>query len=550
MLNLRILVLFIYVVLLTVINWFLYGQSLRGIDDAGIYFVYMRNLVHHHGFVYNIGGEHVEGFTSLLWTLVGSFIYLFTDYPETLLVIINMLLLTYSLFRVVRYIDGNLQDVLFSSRALFFLFLVGITSGFIGWTILSLLETGLWCFLITNTTLQIIEYTEKQNQYRHYLVLFGLYILLILCRPESILWVPIFIVMNAMMMHFNGSKRKIVVYGTFFSLLIYVLTLLILVAWRLYYFGYPFPNTYYAKVSSDRIDNIVYGLKYLYQAAWAKPIWLFIGIHVLYTIIRSIRKLDIQQHIVMYILCCLVGVTMLIPLYTGGDHYVHQRFIMPSLLIMYLLWLLIFPKSILQKPIYLFLSAIGLVLLQGVFFFINKDAPFFSMKYDFVFPLKQYEYGNMMNRFFKQNNRLPSVGVLSAGAFAYNYRGETIDILGLNNTRMAHAEKSNNMNKVKNHASFNKKVFYELQPDLFVMLQQAIFNTTDTIASKKISIDTTGIFSLVFKNIHLDADFKQQYRYCKIKNKYLPYTIQIFAHERFIHSLDTCVYTIQTIPYE
>ena len=40
-------------------------NPLTGIDDANIYFVYARNLANGHGFVYNIGGERVEGFTSL-----------------------------------------------------------------------------------------------------------------------------------------------------------------------------------------------------------------------------------------------------------------------------------------------------------------------------------------------------------------------------------------------------------------------------------------------------------------------------------------------------
>jgi hypothetical protein len=39
------------------------------IDDAYISFRYARNLVEGHGLVYNIG-QHVEGFTNLLWVLL------------------------------------------------------------------------------------------------------------------------------------------------------------------------------------------------------------------------------------------------------------------------------------------------------------------------------------------------------------------------------------------------------------------------------------------------------------------------------------------------
>ena len=41
-----------------------------------MHFIYMKNFALGNGFVYNEGGELVEGFTSLLWTLIGSFFFL------------------------------------------------------------------------------------------------------------------------------------------------------------------------------------------------------------------------------------------------------------------------------------------------------------------------------------------------------------------------------------------------------------------------------------------------------------------------------------------
>jgi len=39
------------------------GSSFIGIDDANIYFIYMRSIANGNGFVY---GENVEGFTSFM----------------------------------------------------------------------------------------------------------------------------------------------------------------------------------------------------------------------------------------------------------------------------------------------------------------------------------------------------------------------------------------------------------------------------------------------------------------------------------------------------
>lgn len=64
----------------TALVWNNNMHSIFGVDDANIYFVYMKNIAQGYGFVYSIGGEHVEGFTSLSWTLLGS---LFLRYQNT-----------------------------------------------------------------------------------------------------------------------------------------------------------------------------------------------------------------------------------------------------------------------------------------------------------------------------------------------------------------------------------------------------------------------------------------------------------------------------------
>ena len=66
------------------------NYPLIGIDDANIYFVYARNLANGYGFVYNIGGERVEGFTSLLWTVISALAFKFSTYPELTLLIISI----------------------------------------------------------------------------------------------------------------------------------------------------------------------------------------------------------------------------------------------------------------------------------------------------------------------------------------------------------------------------------------------------------------------------------------------------------------------------
>ena len=64
-----------------------------GIDDANI-FVYARNVSAGNGFVFNQGGERVEGFTSLLWVLIASLATALNADPEGPLLILNVLLVS------------------------------------------------------------------------------------------------------------------------------------------------------------------------------------------------------------------------------------------------------------------------------------------------------------------------------------------------------------------------------------------------------------------------------------------------------------------------
>src|SRR4051812_39536185 len=77
----------------TVILWLILDRPATGIDDADIFLVYARHLSVGDGFVFNAGGEHVEGFTSLLWVLICTVAVHLTTHPEPILLITSVVLL-------------------------------------------------------------------------------------------------------------------------------------------------------------------------------------------------------------------------------------------------------------------------------------------------------------------------------------------------------------------------------------------------------------------------------------------------------------------------
>lgn len=110
--------------------------------------------------------------------------------------------------------------------------------------------------------------------------------------------------------------------------------------------------------------------------------------------------------------------------------------------------------------------------------------------------------GELLNQLFYDIQK-PSIGVISAGGLAYVYEGEVIDLMGLNNTIMAHAIK--NKIGLKNHAAFDKATFYKLNPSLFLgaVVENSSINMSNELSPEMLKI--------VFKNIVHDKEFQYKY---------------------------------------
>lgn len=162
--------------------YFMYRMPLLGIDDTNIYFTYMKNFSDGLGFVYNPGGERVEGFTSLLYTLIGSLIILFTENIEIVLFIINILAVCYLIFNVSVFIyDLNNSKYNLYGSILILTLLLLVMPGYFFWTTLSPMESGIWSMLLCLTILAIFDENTLLNHLKFILLL----ALLIVTRPEA-----------------------------------------------------------------------------------------------------------------------------------------------------------------------------------------------------------------------------------------------------------------------------------------------------------------------------------------------------------------------------
>ncbi len=529
----------LFVALATGLSYVLNGRSLMGIDDANIYFVYMKNVASGQGFIYNVGGERVEGFTSLLWTLIGSFFFLISTRPEILLLCFNILVLSYALWRLTLFIEKQAGErFLFSSHSLLFLGLLVCIPGYFDWTVLSLMETGLWSALLILTTLSLFSLVDipgSNHRHREMLKFSTLICLQVLCRPESMLWVAFFICSYFCILVLHGNSLRKACFQVLPAFFAVAGTLLVLIFWRISYFGFPLPNTYYAKVSSNKIDNVVAGVSYLYHVVENNPLIIFWIPITIALVSKNLSK--IKENLVMVIFSLAVLVSLSIPLYTGGDHFELSRFFQPSAPLLYVFVILYISKT---KGWRLGYGKVLVILLFSLF--IPKDTLIRSIQrartpltHEWNVATVMRERSKKMNLFFSDLGKFPEQGVLTAGGSALPYKGLTNDLLGLNNVEMAHYSKVKNPNSPKNHASFNKEVFFKQRPDIFFYGNSGFIDDSKSIEVYVLEIEEFQ--NLVFHNIINDSVFKELYSPVLISSKTKDYSLMVFASNEFVGTL-------------
>jgi hypothetical protein len=507
----------------TIIAWNANGRSWIGVDDAQIYLVYMQHLAEGHGFVYTVGGESVEGFTSLLWTLIGGLIATLRLPLEFSLLAFNVLLNAFLLSRLWGFQN---KERFISPASMLFLGLIFFTPGYIEWTILSLLETGLWTFLLGMITLGILERTSI----RYMSVLIAL---LILCRPEAMLWGFALSMLYAFAKWKDDARSKA---AHFIPVMIVIFTLGCLVFWRISYFGYPLPNTYYAKVSSDVISNLFDGMKYTAKAMLQIPMLIpiigLIIIHALLSMKKSGLK-NMESDDIVFVI--IASITVLIPLLTGGDHFQLSRFYQATLPLMILgaVQYVSIPKAKRQ------LFTIGIILIAMIssrwILYAMTQTP---LAHEWKIAIEGRNQSEQLNAFFS-NDALPSQGVLTAGGTAFSYRGETIDLLGLNNVRMAHAVAVKKDGLMKNHASFVPEVFYEQSPDI-------VWMGGGFSEKEKTMLNIPTFTAKIFHDIHREKRFEELYGAFCIRNHEGIYMTSIMK-KTFVNGLNTQKYYIKGI---
>jgi len=501
-----------------------YGRPALGVDDANMFFTYADHLAHGQGLVYNVGGERVEGFTSFLWTLFCAAVFRLAASPERIVLALSVVLFALTHVVLLRGLRRAVAPAAAWPYEALYLLLVFSSPAYVLWTTITLMDTCLWGTLLALATYACLAPSSSRPGHA---ALAALAALMVMARPESMVVVPLFVVLWGLRQWEAGAGRRALGAGALYAA-VFAATLAGLTVFRMAYFGVPLPNTYYAKVSPALAYNVFHGLSYARSylqssaiASIAVAVALVVVVWRVVTLLRPARGSAARApgfspfEAVAWVSAGL----LVVPVVTGGDHFMLFRFYQPAYPVFCLTLVLGAARLGLADRARAALGrlhgaaapvmALAVLSLGAVWVFDFDQQPTWlgllkaqPMRHEFRIADRGVRRGAGFAELFSREPRLPSIGVIAAGGIKRTYPGTIIDLMGLNNTLVAHSK--GDRRGVRSHAAFQKPLFYELDPDILVLDPEG-------------PAPLDGFENLVLKGLLGDREFNDRYVFADVR---------------------------------
>jgi hypothetical protein len=298
-------------------------------DDAYISFVFSRNLAEHGQLTFNLG-DPVEGYTNFLWTFVLGVLLWLGIPPEISSLVLGTacavatLLVSYRLMsRVIGAGPWRTVPAL----------LLACSSGFACWSSGGL-ETQLFTLLVVLAIdAYVASYEDGEGS-----AFAGCGVLLALAamtRPEGLL-ITALVALHRVATNLVTERRLLPSRHEWNAALGFLLVWAPWFAWRYWYYGYPFPNTYYVKAhgrwSSPKLASDMWSAGWHYLEVWvaqAKLVWAapLAALGIASSVVSSPQVRP--RRVLVTLLLLIGGVYALYAASVGGDFMGLHRFIMP-----------------------------------------------------------------------------------------------------------------------------------------------------------------------------------------------------------------------------
>ncbi len=312
-------------------------------EDAFIGFRFAEHFAEGNGLLWNIGASPVEGYTNFLWIIFCSVAILS---GTNLLVFAQVAGIAFSIIILIYIFNFCSRLLEFDSySSLIACAFLALAGPFATWST-SGMETNLFTLLVVASCYHEISYW-KSRQRSSLILSFTCCFLAALTRPEGLGIFIILLTLHLYRARIEKESKEIINY-TVLALIIFVIPFLIYFTWRVSYYGYLFPLTYYAKTGGGALQWIR-GAKYslffiIHFILPLAPLIIFLfwkkRVQIKKTNLFSFSQFNSQIASNRYglILCgaiCL-GYSSYIVL-IGGDYMAMYRFFVPILPFIYIL---------------------------------------------------------------------------------------------------------------------------------------------------------------------------------------------------------------------
>jgi len=298
------------------------------LDDAYIFFRYAENIANGYGFVWNIGEAPVEGYTSFLYLIIlvaAKFVSIDLELFAILLGIVSSTLTLF--FSYLIYDHLHSKKLIHPSANLITVLILALSPSYIYWSGAGM-DTAFYSMFLMLTIYFFLKLSNSPREVFIKGVLFGL---LCIIRFEAVLF---FIAALFYLMKDDISLKRVRVNNT---LILFSLAFILIFGtyfiWRWSFFGYFFPNTYYAKTGGG-LQQIAGGFLYIINA-----LRLFYGFGwiPIFIIMFFIEKRMITEKAVF--LFSIAAISILTTILIGGDHFHLGRFVLPVLPLIFVFFL-------------------------------------------------------------------------------------------------------------------------------------------------------------------------------------------------------------------
>lgn len=414
-------------------------------DDAYTSFRYARNFADGNGLVFN-KGEQVEGFTNFLWVILLSKFYYFNADLEITSQILStffglaVIWITYLLSRLSLIKDNT--SFIDHSFTLLPPLLVSFSAPMIYWSV-SGMETSLFIFL---TLLSLYYFFIRESRTKFGKAFIIVSIINSLLRPEGLFFFILicfyelfstfinekFKFRISLKKYFNNSRNR--------EFLYFFIPIILFIVFRLIYYGYLFPNTFYAKTEFTS-QFLVRGWEYFYEFAESNLVFGVLLILPIFTFKKNKNEISF-----FYFFTLLNFIAIII---IGGDVLPIYRFFLPFLPLIFIFsvkGIISLTEYITNGNIIIHKISLALLILIISFFAITN----YQNQLPIILEKKSYESGLVkkmkiyadwiVSSGFNKKEKI-SVALSTIGSFSYNINARVIDIVGLTNEYIAHNPK-------------------------------------------------------------------------------------------------------------